>query len=251
MVIRLTKWRNEPNKASRAIFKNQKRRKNMKHSIIFLIIGIITLGSNVCGWIMHDYTCYAFPDQCDENGMKGSNLILGQLIPGAAVSFLESTRDFEDFLKEVEKSELYVPNYPVLQDAIDKAISSMDIARYKYEEIVNISESLEMDIVILEMLSKFDYESLQSKYHLNPSIFEKAAAFCKAGDVIGIYNHTFDTIVSILENLNRIKATLEKMSLPELYIIWETGQLYFESEIFGQYVSRIFYEMHKSMGRKG
>ena len=221
----------------------------MKHSIIFLIIGIIVLGSNLFGIYKADYTCIAFPDQCDENGLKGSNPILGQLIPLAAINFLESTRDFKDFLKEVEKSELYAPNYPELQIVIYKTITGMENARCKYEEIVNISESLEMDLIILEMLSDFDYESFQLNYHLNPSIFEKVTTFCQGGDMIGIYNHTLDTINSIIENLYRIKATLEKESLPELYIIWETGQLYCESEMFGQYVSRIFYEINQEVNR--
>jgi len=192
---------------------------------------------------MHDYSCIVFLNQCAENGLKGPTPGLGQLIPEAAVNFLESTRDFNDFLKEVEKSELYSPNFSVLQAGIDKAIVGMENARCKYEDILNISGNFEMDVVILEKLYQFDYDGLQSKYHLNPQVFEKAAAFCQRGDIIGIYNRTFDTIAAILENLNQIKAKLEKESLPELYIIWETGQLYFENEMFGQYVSRIFYEI--------
>jgi hypothetical protein len=221
----------------------------MKHSIIFLIIGIIMVGSNVCGWYMHDYSCTAFANQCAEKGIKGSTPVLGQLIPEAAVYFLESARDFEDFLKEVEKSELYGPNYPVLLAAIEQAIVGMDNARCKYEEILNISKDLAMDAIILEKLYQFDYIGLQSEYHLNPTVFEKAAVFCQAGDVIGIYNHTFETTARIIENLNQIKATLEKESLPELYIIWETGQLYCESEMLGQYVSRIFYEIKTEVDR--
>jgi hypothetical protein len=228
-----------------------KKEKKMKHSIIFLIVGIIALGLNLCGIFKHDYSCIAFPNQCDENCINESTPILGKLIPGAAVNFLESCGDFEDFLKEVEKSELYGPNYPVLQSAIEKAIVGMENARCKYEEIVNLSESLEMDMVILEKLNQFDYDSLQSKYNLNPSIFEKAASFCQGGEIRGIYKYTFDAIDTILENLNRIKATLEQESLPELYIIWETGQLYFESEMFGQYVSRIFYEITKAVRGTG
>jgi len=219
----------------------------MKHSIIFLIIGIIVLSSNLCGWIVADYSCIAYPDQCEENGLKVTIPILGQLIPEAAVSFLESSRDFEDFLKEVEKSELYGPNYQVLQAAVNKAIVGMENALCKYEDIVNISESLEMDVFIMEKLIEFDYYGLQSKYHLNPSIFEKASTFCQAGDVIGIFAHTVDTINTILENLYLIKASIDKESLPELYIIWATGQLYCESEMFGQYVSRIFYEINREV----
>jgi hypothetical protein len=219
----------------------------MKHSIIFLITVIIVFSSNLGGWFMGDGTCIAFTNQCAGNGLTGSTPVLGQLIPGAAVSFLESTRDFEDFLKEVEKSELYGPNYVVLQAAVEKAIAGMDNARCKYQEILYLSKGLAMDAVILEKLNQFDYVGLQSKYRLNPPVFKKAAAFCRGGDVIGIYNHTFDTINSIQENLNRIKAKLEKESLPELNLIWETGQLYCESELFGQYVSRIFYEITRAM----
>jgi len=221
----------------------------MKHSIIFLIIAIIAFSSNLSGWYKFDYSCIAFPNQCAENGIKGSTPVLGQLIPGAAVSFLESTRDFEDFLKEVEKSELYGPNYPVLQAAIEKAISGMDNARCKYQEILNLSKGLEMDTVILEKLNQFDYYGLQSKYGLNPPVFKKAAAFCRGGDIIGIYNHIFDTTTAVLENLNQIKAKLEQESLPGLYLIWHTGQVYCESELFGQYVSRIFYEIKTEVNR--
>jgi len=221
----------------------------MKHSIIFLIIAIIMLGSNVFCRFKFDYTCIAFTDQCDDNLIKESKPILGQLIPIAAVSFLESTRDFEDFLKEVEKSELYGSNYPVLKAAIEKTIAGMDNARCKYQEILNLSKGLAMEAVILEKLNKFDYNGLQTKYHLNPPVFDKAATFSQSGDIIGIYNHTFDTTTAILENLNRIKAKLEKESLPELYLIWETGQLYCESEMFGQYVSRIFYEIKTEVNR--
>jgi hypothetical protein len=221
----------------------------MKHSIIFLIIGIIVLGSNLCGWFKADYTCITFRDQCEGNGLEASAPLLGQLIPEAAVYFFESTRDFEDFLKEMEKSELYGPNYAVLYAGIEKAIVGMELAHCKYIEILNISNNLEMDMVIIEKLIAFDYDGFQSKYQLNPSIFEKAAAFCQGGDVIGIYNHTLATINAILENLSHIKAILEKESLPELYIIWETGQLYSESEMFGQYVSRIFYEINCEVNR--
>jgi hypothetical protein len=221
----------------------------MKHSIIFLIIGIIAFSSNLGGIYMHDYSCTAFTNQCAEKDIKGSTPVLGELIPGAGISFLESARDFEDFLKEVEKSELYGPNYPVLQAAIEQAIVGMDNARCKYEEIFNISKDLAMDAVILEKLYQFDYIGLQSEYHLNPQVFEKAVLFCQGGDIIGIYNHTFETTAAILENLNRIKAELENKSLPDLYIIWETGQLYCESEMFGQYVSRIFYEIKTEVDR--
>ena len=198
---------------------------------------------------MHDYSCIAFSNECAENGLNGSTPVLGQLIPIAGVNFLDSTRDFEDFLKEVEKAELYGPNYPVLQAAIEKAIAGMDQARRKYEEILNISKGLAMDAGILEKLYQFDYNGLQSKYLFNAPVFEKAASFCRSGDIIGIYNHTFDTTTAILENLNQIKAKLEKESLPELYLIWETGQLYCESELFGQYVSRIFYEIKTEVNR--
>jgi hypothetical protein len=232
--------------------KSQKRRKKMKHSIIFLIIAIIVLiafSSNLSGIFKHDYSCIVFPNECEGNGLTVSTPVLGQLISIAGVSFLESTRDFEDFLKEVEKSELYGPNYPVLQAAIEKAIAGMDNARCKYQEILNFSKGLAMDTVILEKLNQFDYYGLQSKYGLNPQVFKKAASFCRGGDIIGIYNHTFDTINAILENLNQIKAKLEKESLPGLYLIWETGQLYCESELFGQYVSRIFYEIKMEVNR--
>jgi hypothetical protein len=172
------------------------------------------------------------------------------LISFAAINFSDSTSVFDDFLKEVDKSEGIDPNYPVLQEGIEKAIVFMETARCSYREIVKISESLEMDMVILIKLLLFDYNGLKYRYNFNPSIFEKAAAFCKAGYVKGIYTHTFDTIFAILENLKGIKSKIEIESLPELFLIGETVQLFFETEIFGQYISRIFYEINREVRGK-
>ena len=91
----------------------------------------------------------------------------------------------------------------------------------------------------------------------------------------------------MFENMRRIKPTIEKDTLPELNLLrrvseftaagvylsegrhpiiplfhysiipvvsaanlsstWETGLLYFEFEIFGEYVSRIFYEINREV----
>ena len=37
------------------------------------------------------------------------------------------------------------------------------------------------------------------------------------------------------------------VSAANLSSTWDTGQLYFESEMFGQYVSRIFYEINREV----
>jgi hypothetical protein len=223
----------------------------MKNSVNFLIIGIIAVGAfNLYGWFKHDDTCIIFYNQCPEAmTIQQAGLSIGQLIPEAAVSFLESTRDFNNFLKEVEKSELYRPKFWVLRAVIMKTIMGMENVRCKYEDILDISEKLEINIVILEKLIQFDYNGLQSKYNLNPSIFDKAAAFCREGDIKGIYQTTFDVTNAILEKLYKIKAKLEQELMPDLNLIWETSQLYFESEAFGQYVSRIFYEIRAEVNR--
>ena len=183
----------------------------------------------------------------NEIGFKIETPLLDQLIPDAAVNIFESTRNFEDLIKEVEKPDNCVPNYPVLKSAINKAIDGMENARYKYEEIVKISSGLEMDMVFKKKLIEFDYEGFRAKHQLNQLIFDKTAVFCKIGDVTRIYKHTYHTILAIHENLNHCKKILEKETLPDLYIIWETGQLYYEFEIFVDYISRIFYEINREV----
>jgi hypothetical protein len=77
----------------------------------------------------------------------------------------------------------------------------------------------------------------------------------------------------MFENMSIIKATIEKKTLPELNLLrrvsefttevrhsiipvvsaanisstWDTGHLIFDFEIFGQYVSRIFYEINRKV----
>jgi len=215
--------------------------------ILILIPLLILMNTVTFGWFKHDYTCIAFPDQCTDDTalskLSTSLHLLGRLIPEAGVYFFESSRDYKDFLKEMEKSEIYGWNLILLQDMINKSITDMENAYCKYSDILNIAKNLEIDLFILEKLIKFDYAELKYKYSLNPTIFEKAVAFCKTGDVKGIYSYTHETLGILLDRLRQIKAELEQGSIPEIYLVWETGQLYCDSELFGQYISRIFHEI--------
>jgi len=222
----------------------------MKRIIIFTFF-LIIINSLTYSWFKHDYTCLAFPDQCtDETTTRLTTPILGQLIPKAGVSFLESCRDYEDFLKELERAEIYGFDFLVLRDMIDNSITGMEKAFSIYSDIVSISESLVLDPIIFGKLIDFDYTCLKQKFNLNSPIFENVSYFCRRGDIKGIYKYTYENIRFLLYKLRQIKLKLDQCSMPELYLIWEIHQLYFESEMFGQYVSRIFFEITQEKNKK-
>lgn len=196
------------------------------------------------GFFSYNRSCEAFPEQCEQEGGLGlAAPTLGQLIIEAAGGFIKSNSDYQLILREIELSGSYGANFVVLQELIDNAIENMSMANSIYWQIWHTSKNLDYDPVVLEKLRQFDYLSYQVENNLDPVIFDKAANYLKTGDVRGSYKQAFIASGEILQYLETIKTKIEKNKLPGIKTCWRLNQLFLETELFGQYVSEVFFAL--------
>lgn len=214
----------------------------MRKTLIMILAVLLSI-PYIYGYFSNNRSCRAFSDQCEEEGDKGP--VLGQMIIEGASFFLQSNSDYQLFLNKIELSDIYGSNYIELQDIIDKVIENIELAHLKYFEVWHTSKLLDYDSAVLEKLSKFDYSSYQVKNNLNPSIFKQVTSLLKYGYVREAYEKFYEEIGDILEELKIIKTSIEEKTIPEIAKCWRINQLYLESELFGQYVSEVFFAIEK------
>jgi len=213
-------------------------------SLTILTFAFLLLVTDGYGYFSYNRSCEAFPEQCEQGeGLSIAAPTLGQLIIESAGGFIKSNSDYQLILREIELSSSYGANFVVLQELINNAIENMSMANSIYWQIWHTSKSLDYDPGVLEKLSQFDYLSYQVENNLDPVIFEKAANYLKVGDVRGTYKQAYKATGEILQYLETIKTRIDKNMLPSIKTCWRLNQLYLETELFGQYVSEVFFAL--------
>lgn len=213
-------------------------------SLIIFTFAVLLIVHNGYGYFSYNRSCEAFPEQCEGGeGLSIEALPLGQLIIEAAGGFIKSHSDYQLLLREIELSASYGTNFAALQELINNAIENMNMANSTYFEIWQTSKGLDYDPVVLEKLRQFDYFSYLVENSLNPVIYEKAANYLKTGDVKGTYKEAYNATTEILQNLEILKVNIDKNKLPNINACWRLNQLYLETELFGQYVSEVFFAL--------
>jgi hypothetical protein len=212
-------------------------------SLTIFTFAVLLMASNGYGYFSYNRSCEAFPGQCEEEGLGIAALSMGQLIIEAAGCYIKSNSDYQLLLREIELSGSYGTNFVTLQELVNKATANMKMANSTYWQIWQISEGLDYDPVVLEKLRQFDYFDYQTENNLDPVIFEKAANYLKAGDVRGTYKQAYNATAEILHSLETLKINIDKNKLPQIKTCWRLNQLYLETELFGQYVSEVFFAL--------
>jgi hypothetical protein len=218
--------------------------KTMRKKTILISILLILLvsGGYQYGYIAHNYTCIVYPEQCPD-GKEISGQPLGILIVEAASFFLQSNSDYQSFLKNFENSAICGVNFATYRELIDNAVENIESAHLKYLKIWEIAKSLDYDPLVLAKLERFDYQKFQEENHLNPSIFKEVSEFLKTGNVTGIYERSYNNTGDILRELRTIKISIDSGRLPAVKDCWRINQGYLGLELFGQYVSQVFFEI--------
>lgn len=223
---------------------NKEKKMKILKSVVIFTFAVLLTAANGYGYFSYNRSCEAFPEQCEGGeGLSISTPPLGQLIIDAASRYIKSNSDYQLLLREIELSDPNGPNFAVLQELVDNAIENMNMANSTYWQIWQTSEALNYDPVVLEKLCQFDYPGYQAENNPNPVIYAKAANYLKNGDVRGTYRQACIATAEILQELDTLKTNIDKNKLPKLNACWRLNQLYLETELFGQYVSEVFFAL--------
>jgi hypothetical protein len=99
--------------------------------------------------------------------------------------------------------------------------------------------------IILKLMS-FNYSKFEQENGLIPTIFREIEGLLNKGDVKGVYLEFFLRTDEILKNLYEVKKEIDSHVFPKFSTLWEISQNYLEMQLFGQFVSEIFYEIKES-----
>ena len=234
--------------------KNQKPKKGektMKRIIISMILTLSLMSVLAYGRIYANWPCLLYDGQCPPENSNQSSIqslspSLGQLSIDAAGFFLQSNSDYQAFLKKVELAEIYGVNNEELNELITNSIENMEMANSLYYQVWEISKTLDRNPVVLQMLNKFNYRLFLVEKKFIPSIFKEVEFFLKPGNMPGAFEKVYNDTGDIIQGMKSIKTILDSNSI-DIPKCWEVNQLFLKAQIFGQYISMVFFEIKKSV----
>jgi hypothetical protein len=215
--------------------------------VVIITLVFIFGTSDVYGVFSYNRSCKAFPNNCGEGGGGKGNAepLLEHLIIDAAGYYIQSNGYYQQLLNKIELSEVYGIDFDDMAQTINKALENMVLANALYFEIWQTAKNLAYDPVTIDKLKQFDYKAYQNEHGLDPFIFGKVEKLLKVGDVVGAYEKTYYETLDLVGRLESFQETLFTHQLPEIMACWRTNQLYFEAQLFGQYVSEVFFAIAK------
>jgi len=223
----------------------------MKRIILSIIVTLSLISVLSFGRFYANWPCLLYDGQCPTDDPNLSSIqsvspSLGQLSIEAAGFFLQSNSDYQAFLKKIELAEIYNVNDSDLTELINSAIENMEMANSIYYQVWQISKTLERNPVVLQKLIQFDYALILEEKRFIPSIFIEVESFLKTGNMPGAFEVIYNDTGEILKGMKSLKTFFETnfIDIPKC---WEVNQLFLKSQLFGQYISQVFYEIKKSI----
>lgn len=157
--------------------------------------------------------------------------------------FLKSHSDTLLLLNKIELSDLNGVDYSELQQLAADALTNMQNAKATYFSLTQIADTALYEQTVIDLLPVFNYNSFQQAKDLNSVTFGRAEAYLGAGDVRGIYHKILSDTQTIIDKLSVVKSAVDTGLLPETSDLWRLNQSYSETQLLGQYVAEVFYDI--------
>jgi hypothetical protein len=218
----------------------------IRKTIIVSILSIfITL--SIYGFFAANTTDTAFtshpPDGENVISLPKSGGSLGYLISKGTGFFLKSHSDLLLFLNLIEISEISSLDFFELQKVLNRAIDNIDQARITYYQLKNLAADTPYNQEVIDKLRTFDYDTLQKDRSLNAVIFDRVKNLLSNGDVRGAYNLFYEDLDYLFERIKGLKPIVDSEKVPEIPELWRINQRFSELQLFGQYLTEVFYEL--------
>lgn len=178
-----------------------------------------------------------------DDGNKSATNPLKTLIIVGAGHFIQSHAGFQQFLHKIELAELYGVNYDELRGILNETVSSIESAKTAYFDLIKLAAVTPYNQSFIDALKSFDYDDFRESHNLNPVIFSRLESLLRDGNVTGVYEEIYAKINEISQLLHTVKLTVDKDIFPEIPVLLEINQIYFDSYLFGQYAAMIFKEV--------
>jgi len=94
---------------------------------------------------------------------------------------------------------------------------------------------------VIVKLAVFDYTGFMMEKGLNGNIFEEVEGYLVNGDITGVYKNISTRFKTIQDKISQIKSEINSGKIPGISQCWELSETCWQTLLFGQYVSRVFY----------
>jgi len=206
--------------------------------LVITLFGSITLFGLVFGnHVDSGYNGNGDSDKSNANTLK-------TLIITGAGQFIQSQSLFQQFLHKIELAELYGVNYDELDGILNETIANLESAGTTYNEFIKLASITPYNQSFIDALKSFDYENFSKEHNLNPVIFSRLVSLLRAGNLTGVIEHIYAKTIEISRLCLIVKASVDRDIFPDITVLWQINQVYFDAYLFGQYAAMIFNEVN-------
>ncbi len=205
--------------------------------LVLTIFGSITLFGLVVGNdLEHGYNGGGDGNKLTANPLK--NLI----ITGAG-QFIQSHAGFQQFLHQIELSELYGADYVELRGILNETKANIESAGVTYYDFIKLAGVTPYNPYFIAALESFDYDGFREKHNLNTIVFSRLVPLLRSGNLTGVIEYIYAKTGEISRLLGLVKSGVDKNIFPGIPVLWQINQVYFDTYLFGQYAAMIFNEV--------
>jgi hypothetical protein len=210
-------------------------------TMIFLGIVILTVTTALSyALIMGNFAEIAFVPPVDPEDPETKSIPLSDSIINGAGSYLKAYSNLMLFLNRVEMADIDGVDYKEMGTILNNAVGDMEMAKEAYTGLKQSMDNTPYNPAVIDYLLAFDYKGLQEAYGLNASIFEQVGSYLGKGDVRGFFGHLLTSTGAILEQLYKMKESVDTENLPAIEDLWRINQDFSETMLFGQYAAKVF-----------
>ena len=209
----------------------------MKRFSLIIILVLVTSVA-IFGVVVYNHGESAYEKK--DNTKEATGTQIKTLIIFAGGHFLKSHAGFQEFLQKIELAELTGTDYNELQDILNGAIGEIESAKTTYYNLKNLAAATPYNQTVIDALAFFNYTGFLNENSLNSIIFCEVENLFKNGNVTGLYEDAYEMIVAISELLQPVKNDIDQSIFPDIALLWQVNQIYFNFYLKGQYASMIF-----------
>lgn len=169
--------------------------------------------------------------------------LLGMYIVEGAGYVLDAHSGVSAFLNRFEMAEISGADYAEMGEILNGVIDNMERARDTYLMINFLAMNTPYNEPVIDRLKTFDYDGFRERNKLYPEVFERVKGFLVQGDVRGVFAEVLTDIDGLLNRLYALKESTDAAKSPIVQDIWQLNQSFSEHLFFGQYFSRVLYEV--------
>ena len=210
--------------------------------IFVLIIILAAAPSNAFAYLYGNGAGGGYGEGGGEGAVLGGNLIEGYIIEGAG-HYLDAYSSILSFFNRVELANESSSDFFLWRLILYKAITQMNRAAAVYDILTREAEATPYNETVLLKLKNFDYAQFRVDYGLKIEIFQEVESYLKTGDITGVFKRIHSSLNEIISRLETIYEEVWQGKMPALVSLWDLNELCSSTLVFGQYVSRVFYEL--------